>query len=168
MPVYSCAFRTVLMAVVPNCVNILLFCRYCTNILVTDDWISTTRRMTAAALQEEDARTDVRPNAMALMPMTDARESPSTSSSSVQTAFQMSLTVLSFLAFGGYVISLVAQNMRKPHQNDGMTAPKPLKSVVVNQNRRPILMRTPTTVSFARRKRNPRHAYIRANGGGAR
>lgn len=122
-----------------------------------------TQRMSAAVLQEVDARTETHPNAMALMPMPDSRESSSASSSSVQTAFQMSLTVLSFLAFGGYVISLVAQNMRKLQHNDGMTAPKPLKSVLVNQNRRPI-MRTPTTVSFGRRKRSRRYIYKRVDG----
>lgn len=98
------------------------------------------------------------PNAMALQRRADSLQRVSSTTavagSSMQTAFQMSLTVLSFLAFGGYVISLVAQNMRKSQHNDGMTAPQPLKTVVVNQNRRPL--RPITTVSYGRRKRNRR------------
>ncbi|XP_026814503.1 uncharacterized protein LOC113554735 [Rhopalosiphum maidis] len=100
------------------------------------------------------------PNAMALRRTTDVLHS-SAAGSSMQTAFQMSLTVLSFLAFGGYVISLVAQNMRRPAQShDGVTASHPLKAVVVNRNKRPGLLLRPsgstTTVSFGRRKRSRR------------
>ncbi|XP_050423010.1 uncharacterized protein LOC126834854 [Adelges cooleyi] len=94
------------------------------------------------------------PNALALR-RTDFLES--TAGSSVQTAFQMSLTVLSFLAFGGYVISLIAQNMRKPTQLDGMTAPQTLNKVVVNQNRRPFRPSATTAVGFGRRKRSRRY-----------
>jgi hypothetical protein len=97
------------------------------------------------------------PNAMALRRLA---VSPGPSAdSSVQTAFQMSLTILSFLAFGGYVITMVAQNMRTSHRNGGvgMTAPLPLKTVVVNQYKQPAVSRptgTLTTVSFGRRKRS--------------
>ncbi|XP_022168958.1 uncharacterized protein LOC111032808 [Myzus persicae] len=109
----------------------------------------------AAATAEEDA-----PNAMALRRTADVLHS-SAAGSSMQTAFQMSLTVLSFLAFGGYLISLVAQNMRRTSQSlDGATAPHPLKAVVVNRNKRPGLLLRPsgptTTVSFGRRKRSRR------------
>ncbi|XP_060863028.1 uncharacterized protein LOC132939716 [Metopolophium dirhodum] len=109
----------------------------------------------AAVTAEEDA-----PNAMALRRTTDVLRS-SAAGGSMQTAFQMSLTVLSFLAFGGYLISLVAQNMRKPSPSlDGATAPHPLKAVVVNRNKRPGLLLRPsgptTTVSFGRRKRSRR------------
>lgn len=100
------------------------------------------------------------PNAMALRRITNVMHS-SAAGSSMQTAFQMSLTVLSFLAFGGYVISLVAQNMRRPIQlHDGITASHPLKAVVVNRNKRPGVLLRPsgptTTVSFGRRKRSRR------------
>lgn len=105
----------------------------------------------------------LRPNAMALRRRADTPETKSTATgSSMQTAFQISLTVLSFLAFGGYVISLVTQNMRRPLQSFGMTAPQPLKTVVVNQNRRPGLMQRPmtgttmTSVSFGRSERSRR------------
>jgi len=102
----------------------------------------------------------LRPNAMALRRRADALETKSTATgSSMQTAFQISLTVLSFLAFGGYVISLVAQNMRRPLQSFGTTAPRPLKTVVVDQNRRPGLLQRPVTgtaVSFGRRERSLR------------
>lgn len=104
-----------------------------------------------------------RPNAMALQSRADSPAQASSAGSSVQTAFQMSLTVLSFLAFGGYVISLVTQNMRKPPQPDGMTVPQPLKTVVVNQQRRPLYHpisgSTMTSVSFGRRKRSRRRRY---------
>lgn len=95
-----------------------------------------------------------------------------TAGSSMQTAFQISLTVLSFLAFGGYVVSLVAQNMRgrPPMQNAaaGVTAPQPLKTVVVNvQNRRRPglqMVQRPvsgtTAVSFGRRKRRSKRDDI--------
>lgn len=111
----------------------------------------------AAATVEENA-----PNAMALRRTTDVLQtSSSAAGSSMQTAFQMSLTVLSFLAFGGYLISLVAQNMRKSSQSlDDATAPHPLKAVVVNRNKQPGLLIRPsgptTTVSFGRRKRSRR------------
>jgi len=110
----------------------------------------------AATTAEEDA-----PNAMALRRTTDVLRSSSAAGGSMQTAFQMSLTVLSFLAFGGYLISLVAQNMRKPSPSlAGATAPHPLKAVVVNRNKRPGLLLRPsgptTTVSFGRRKRSRR------------
>lgn len=107
----------------------------------------------AAAKAKGDA-----PNAMALRRTTDVLHS-SAAGDSMQTAFQMSLTVLSFLAFGGYLISLVAQNMRKPSQSlDGTTAPHPLKAVVVNRHKQPGLLLRPsgptTTVSFGRSKRS--------------
>lgn len=106
-----------------------------------------------AAPQEQRRRW---PSAMALQ-RRRAGPSRAATSSSVQTAFQMSLTVLSFLAFGGYVISLVAQNARRPQHSDAslMTPPRPLKTVVVNQNRRPTQrpVSTATPVSFGRRKR---------------
>ncbi|VVC40156.1 Hypothetical protein CINCED_3A011710 [Cinara cedri] len=97
---------------------------------------------------------DGQPIAMALQRRTDFVMG-SLAGSSVRTAFQMSLTVLSFLAFGGYVIGLVTQNMRKPQQDgnggSGLTAPQPLKTVIVNQNsRRP--WRPTTSVNFSRRK----------------
>lgn len=110
----------------------------------------------------EDNKAVTAPNAMALLRRNDLMKSSeatagvTAASSSMQTAFQMSLTVLSFLAFGGYVISLVTQNMRKPQRNPGMTAPKPLKTVVINQNRRPLVNRPSNLVTFGRRrKRNP-------------
>jgi len=111
----------------------------------------------AADTVEENA-----PNAMALRRTTGVLQSSSSAAgSSMQTAFQMSLTVLSFLAFGGYLISLVTQNMRKSTQSlDGATAPHPLKAVVVNRNKQPGLLIRPsgptTTVSFGRRKRSRR------------
>jgi len=116
-----------------------------------DDEAATAATPTA----EEDA-----PNAMALRRTTDVLHS-SVAGGSMQTAFQMSLTVLSFLAFGGYLISLVAQNMRKPSQSlHGATAPHTLKAVVVNRNKWPGLLLRPsgptTTVSFGRRKRSRR------------
>lgn len=119
-------------------------------------------RRTVAAVDGDKATVEDKavtvPNAMALQRRKDSTKSSTATAaagSSMQTAFQMSLTVLSFLAFGGYVISLVTQNMRKPQRNPGMTAPKPLKTVVVNQSRRP-LNRPATLVTFGRRrKRNP-------------
>ncbi|XP_025206364.1 uncharacterized protein LOC112602487 [Melanaphis sacchari] len=100
------------------------------------------------------------PNAMALRRTTDVLHS-SAAGGSMQTAFQMSLTVLSFLAFGGYVISMVAQNMRRPTQSlSGVTASHPLKAVVVNRKKQQSLKLGPsgpmTTVSFGRRKRSRR------------
>ncbi|XP_027850923.1 uncharacterized protein LOC114130203 [Aphis gossypii] len=111
--------------------------------------------MASTVPMKEDA-----PNAMALRRITNVMHS-SAADSSMQTAFQMSLTVLSFLAFGGYVISLVAQNMRRPTQlHDGVTASHPLKAVVVNRKKRPGVLLRPsgptTTVSFGRRKRSRR------------
>lgn len=137
---------------------------------VTEHYPATVRRTaiveqdaTAATMVEQDATAAV-PNAMALRRAAAIPAGPSTDSS-VQTAFQMSLTVLSFLAFGGYVITMVAQNMRKPPRNDsGMTAPLPLKAVVVNRNRRPSAPR-PTgalaTVSFGRRRKRSRRFSLR-------
>lgn len=119
------------------------------------------RTSTYEGTDEKDAVDARMPTAMALR-RADFRDS-ATTGSSMQTAFQMSLTVLSFLAFGGYVISLVTQNMRRLQQPtaDGTTVPQPLKMVVVNQqNRRPGLLRPTgglTTVSYARRKRS--HGY---------
>lgn len=114
----------------------------------------------ATETAEQDA---VAPNAMALR--RSAVSSGPSAESSVQTAFQMSLTVLSFLAFGGYVITMVAQNMRMSQRNGGvgMSAPLPLKTIVVNQNRRPAMSKptdTLTAVSFGWRKRTLRFLWM--------
>lgn len=119
------------------------------------DYPATRRTAAATEAAEQDAAA---PSAMALRRPAVSTAGPS-ADSSVQTAFQMSLTVLSFLAFGGYVITMVAQNMRKLQRNGGvgMTAPLPLKTVVINRNRRPAAARptgTLATVSFGRRKRS--------------
>lgn len=118
-----------------------------------DDYQPPSSSVRRIVIMTTENAADGRPSALALQRRTDFAIG-SLAGSSMRTAFQMSLTVLSFLAFGGYVIGLVAQNMRKPQQtgNGGnLTPPQPLKTVIINQSaRRP--WRPTTTVNFSRRK----------------
>ncbi|XP_023310241.1 uncharacterized protein LOC111691502, partial [Anoplophora glabripennis] len=87
-------------------------------------------------------------------------------SSSIQSIFQISVTTLAFLAFGGYLICLLVQAVKGKNNNYQTTATQIMSAIISQQIRRkrptsaPYRRKTTTSYSYWKRRPRPKREIL--------
>lgn len=86
----------------------------------------------------------------------DSNSKKSGGKKSIQSIFQISVTTLAFLAFGGYLLCLIVQAIKGKHNNYNMMDTNQLMAYIARPTRRPVRRRPPIRRKRpTRRRRKP-------------
>ncbi|KAJ8922861.1 hypothetical protein NQ315_007896 [Exocentrus adspersus] len=88
----------------------------------------------------------------------DSSSSYKDKSSGIQSIFQISVTTLAFLAFGGYLICLLVQAVKGKTNDPQSTATQIMSALISNAN---IKRRRPTRTPYNRLQQKPSNGYRR-------